>query len=165
MVNWTEKRLERIQQLHKVGFSATIIARKLGPSFTKGIVLRKINQLQAERLERARVRAARKEAKAEKLSPPRPQPAPKAIIATARPTRPAPRITAVTQPAPKPPTIRGIALFDLREGHCRWPVAGERIARLFCGSATVGTSSWCDQHQRIAFSGPGRPTKQAGATH
>jgi hypothetical protein len=160
MVNWTEKRLERLQQLHKVGFSATAIARKLGPDFTKSIVLRKVHQLEAERLERARVRAARK-TKAQERSAAAPVPAlAKVVVGASKPNRPATTAVAV---APSP--LRGVSLFDLREGHCRWPVAGERIARLFCGSATVGSSSWCEQHQRIAFAGLGRPAKHATAGH
>ena len=63
-VNWTEKRLKRLKLLHKEGFSATIIAGKLGPAFTKSIVLRKVHQLDEERLARAKVLAARKAAKA-----------------------------------------------------------------------------------------------------
>jgi hypothetical protein len=38
MASWTEKRVERLKLFHKEGFSATLIARKLGPSFTKGMV-------------------------------------------------------------------------------------------------------------------------------
>jgi len=46
VVNWTEKRLKRLKLLNKEGFSATIIAEKLGPAFTKGIVLRKLHLLE-----------------------------------------------------------------------------------------------------------------------
>ncbi|HJW78116.1 MAG: GcrA family cell cycle regulator [Microvirga sp.] len=62
-VNWTETRLKRLKLLHKEGFSATIIAGKLGPAFTKSIVLRKVHQLEEARLARAKVLAARKAAK------------------------------------------------------------------------------------------------------
>ena len=61
-VNWTETRLKRLKLLHKEGFSATIIAGKLGPAFTKSIVLRKVHQLEEERLARAKALAARKAA-------------------------------------------------------------------------------------------------------
>ena len=60
VVNWTEKRLKRLKLLNKEGFSATIIAEKLGPAFTKGIVLRKLHLLEAARLEGAKKRSARK---------------------------------------------------------------------------------------------------------
>jgi hypothetical protein len=37
VANWTEKRLKRLKLLNKEGFSATVIAGKLGPAFTKSI--------------------------------------------------------------------------------------------------------------------------------
>ena len=163
-VNWTETRLKRLKLLHKEGFSATLIAGKLGPAFTKSIVLRKIHQLDTERLERAKVREARKVAKTRLLKR-----APEAVVATRQAT-PAPRERASRQvkaepirfvpPAPLPPkpaALQGIRLFDLREGHCRWPLGDERPARLFCGAPSVGTTSWCEHHQRMAFSGTWRP--------
>ena len=67
--NWTDRRLNRLKLLSKEGFSATIIAGKLGPAFTKGIVLRKLHLvLGAARPEGAKKRPARKSAKAGALS-------------------------------------------------------------------------------------------------
>ena len=43
VANWTEKRLKRLKLLNKEGFLATVIAAKLGPAFTKAIVLRKLH--------------------------------------------------------------------------------------------------------------------------
>jgi hypothetical protein len=168
-VNWTETRLKRLKLLHEEGFSATIIAGKLGPAFTKRIVLRKVHQLDEERLARAKVLAARKAAKARLLK--------RASKAVDAPRQAAPalkeRASAVAQEpirivAPVPPPaklapLKGILLFDLREGHCRWPLGNDRPARLFCGAASVGTSSWCEHHQRIAFAGLGRTMQQSKA--
>ena len=41
------------------------------------------------------------------------------------------------------------------------PVGDERPARLFCGAPSVGTTSWCEHHQRMAFSGTWRPAASA----
>ena len=166
VTNWTETRLKRLKLLHKEGFSATVIARKLGPAFTKSIVLRKIHQLDEERLSRTKALAARKAAKARLLKR-----ASKAIDAP-RHTAPAPRARASAAPQvkaeplrpPVPPPAKpatGILIFDLREGHCRWPLGNDRPARLFCGAPSVGTTSWCEHHQRIAFTGPGRTPQQS----
>ena len=46
VANWTEKRLKRLKLLNKEGFLATVIAAKLGPAFTKAIVLRKLHLLE-----------------------------------------------------------------------------------------------------------------------
>src|SRR3954451_2850572 len=68
VANWTEKRLKRLKLLNKEGFSATVIAGKLGPAFTKAIVLRKLHLLEEQRLERAKKRAGIKASKARALS-------------------------------------------------------------------------------------------------
>jgi hypothetical protein len=164
MVNWTEKRVERLQALSKLGICATSIARRLGPSFSKGIVLRKLRQLEAERQERAAVRAARKLAKAKAIKAEaaaeavtmRPRLATKVVTIDQGKAQKqvAPRALPASGQADRP---RGVRLFDLRGGDCRWPVDDGRPARLFCGSPVVRTTSWCEHHQRIAFTGFGRP--------
>ena len=45
MASWTEKCVSQLKLLHEEGFSATVIAKKLGPDFTKGMVLGKLRQL------------------------------------------------------------------------------------------------------------------------
>jgi hypothetical protein len=168
IANWTEKRLKRLKLLKKEGFSATVIAGKLGPAFTKAIVLRKLHLLEEQRLERAKMRATNKTSKARALSRaskqaqsprtatpvPRLQASPPAQPVTAEPIRVVPPAAPT---ALNPAVLRGIRLFDLREGHCRWPLGDERPARLFCSASSVGTTSWCEHHQRMAFSGTWRP--------
>jgi hypothetical protein len=68
VANWTEKRLKRLKLLNKEGFSATVIAGKLGPAFTKAIVLRKLHLLEEQRLERAKKRAGSKASKARAIA-------------------------------------------------------------------------------------------------
>ena len=45
MASWTEKCVSKLKLLHEEGFSATVIAKKLGPDFTKGMVLGKLSRL------------------------------------------------------------------------------------------------------------------------
>ena len=162
VAHWTEKRLKRLKLLNKEGFSATVIAGKLGPAFTKAIVLRKLHLLEEQRLERAKKRAGSKASKARALSraskqaPRKATPAPRLQASPAVPVKAEP----IRVVPPAPPTLavlHGIRLFDLRDGHCRWPLGDERPARLFCGAPSVGTTSWCEHHQRMAFSGTWRP--------
>jgi hypothetical protein len=168
VANWTEKRLKRLKLLNKEGFSATIIAGKLGPAFTKAIVLRKLHVLEEQRLERAKKRAKSKASKARALSraskqvqaPRKANPAPRLQASAAVPVKAEP-IRVVPPAAPTLAVLQGIRLFDLREGHCRWPLGDERPARLFCGAPSVGTTSWCEHHQRLAFSGTWRPAASA----
>ena len=148
MVNWTEKRLKRVKTLKEDGYSAGAIARKLGPAFSKWIVLRKLRELEAERVRRAAMRAARKAAKARELAE-----SERAAALTARTP------VAVGDPTVTTPGKGGVTLLDLRVEQCRWPLDEGRPARLFCGSPTVGTTSWCQHHQRLAFAGLARAQK------
>ena len=124
-VNWTETRLKRLKLLHKEGFSATIIARKLGPAFTKSIVLRKVHQLEEQRIARAKVLAARKAAKARLLkraskridAPPQAAPALKERASAVAPVKAEPiRIVAPVPPPAKPAPLKGIAPLRLARG-------------------------------------------------
>jgi hypothetical protein len=54
-------------------------------------------------------------------------------------------------PMLKPSTTVGIALLQLREGQCRWPVDDKQPPRRFCAAPTVGTRSWCEVHAQRAF--------------
>ena len=167
VANWTDKRLSRLKLLSKEGFSATIIAGKLGPAFTKGIVLRKLHLFGAARLEGANKRLVRKAAKARALSRASKDGNALGMVKADRvkpfqPLKPAICLGARALPmASKPTVLQGIRLFDLRDGHCRWPLGDERPVRLFCGAPSVGTTSWCEHHQRMAFSGTWRPAASA----
>ena len=157
MVNWTEIRLKKAELLHADGLSASAIARKLGPAFTKGIVLRKLHQIRAEQAEQAKLRAARKRAKARKLKLLEAA----AMEITLPPPPPAPLASPqVVMVRPAPAQAVGVSLFDLRGNQCRWPLDDGRPARLFCGSLTVRAGSWCEHHERLAFAGLGRPRRQ-----
>ena len=46
MVDWTETRIAKLKLLHKEGLSGAAIAKKLGPAFTKGMVIGKLRRLE-----------------------------------------------------------------------------------------------------------------------
>jgi GcrA cell cycle regulator len=230
MINWTEKRLERLKLLHKEGFSASAIAKKLGPAFTKGVVAGKIRRLglkikaakkkthpqrvvtaKAAMKPRVAAPAPKRSAAPAKPIAAKTAPAPRTVAAApvrpvppmstpaARPVAPAPvqaapapaaraparaaqpprqpqaRPVAIPRPAvaaaragrpapapivvPAPPPQRleaakpvtGIRLYDLREGHCRWPVGDDRPTKFFCGGPALPSKPWCEHHYRIAY--------------
>src|SRR5215207_1540797 len=157
VANWTEKRLKRLKLLNKEGFSATVIAGKLGSAFTKAIVLRKLHLLEEQRLERAKKGATNKTSKARALSraskqaqaPKKATPAPPAQASPVAQLAKAEPIRVVPPARPTPAALLGIRLFDLREDHCRWPLGDDRprgcsagrrlLERPPCASIT---SSW-----------------------
>jgi hypothetical protein len=132
-------------------------------------VLRKLHLLEEQRLERAKKGATNKTSKARALSraskqaqaPKKATPAPPAQASPVAQLAKAEPIRVVPPARPTPAALLGIRLFDLREGHCRWPLGDDRPARLFCGAPSVGTTSWCEHHQRMAFSGTWRPAASA----
>jgi hypothetical protein len=122
MVGWTEKRVQRLALLQKEGFSATVIAKKLGPAFTKGMVAGKIYRLgltlKPVKKGSARQRKPVPSPTASPISKAQPR---KPILAPARPilvSRPTERTPPAAQPVER---ITGIRIFDLRDRHCRWP--------------------------------------------
>jgi GcrA cell cycle regulator len=157
MASWTEKRVERLKLFHKEGFSASGIAQKLGPGFTKGMVAGKLRRLQLA-AEPVKKPAASRKTVSTSVRPS----APELARRTAAPRQPAPAIV-LRKPASLPTPVqvlapKGIRIFDLREKHCRWQLGHDQPARFFCGAPVVDSCSWCEQHQRIAFPAIGKPT-------
>jgi hypothetical protein len=76
--------------------------------------------------------------------PPAPSAAPVTIIVP----RAVPRM-------PTPPVgvavSNGIRIYDLRAGHCRWPLGDDRPAKFFCGAPVVPSKSWCEHHYGLAY--------------
>ena len=143
MTSWTEKCVSQLKLLHEEGFSATVIAKKLGPDFTKGMVLGKLSRLALA--EAPKPQETRK-ASVQRVIPP-------SRIALPNTRGPDPQATA----------REGVRLYDLHIGQCRWPVGNDRPARYFCGEQTVNSSSWCELHQRMAFPNLGKPSVRVRA--
>ena len=152
MVDWTETRIVKLKLLHKEGLSGAAIAKKLGPAFTKGMVIGKLR-----RLELASKATKSKTGWTKKLPPPVGDPSLKGGPAQKSAPSPSKGAAAIIFPAPnaRPPTrevgAEPCELVDLRSGQCRFPLGDDRPARLFCGAATVDTSSWCEYHLRVVF--------------
>jgi GcrA cell cycle regulator len=156
MIVWTEKRVQRLVLLQKEGFSATVIAKKLGPAFTKGMVAGKIHRLGLT------LKPVRKGSAPQR----KPVPSPTASsISKAQPRKPilAPLASGPSERTPPPAQpierIIGIPIFDLRERHCRWPLGNDRPAKFFCGAPAVPSKSWCEHHYGLAYGH--RPTRQS----
>jgi len=154
MVNWTEKCVERLKLLHKEGLSASVIAKKLGPDFTIGMVAGKIRRLGLT----TKLVKKRPSVKAKPAAAPKPALLGGANARQSKPPRSAhARITVPPAVPPRPMPaepagpITGLRLYDLREGHCRWPVGEEKPAQFFCGAPALPSKSWCEHHYRMAY--------------
>jgi len=134
MVDWTETRIAKLKLLHREGLSGAAIAKKLGPAFTKGMVIGKLR-----RLELASKAAKSKTGWTKKAPPPVGDPSSKGDPAHKSGPSPSKGAAAIIFPAPnaRPPTREGGAeaceLVDLRSGQCRFPLGHDRPARLSVG--------------------------------
>ena len=158
MASWTDKRVERLKLLHKEGFSPSVIAKKLGAAFTKGMVVGKLRRMTLE-VQRAKTRSDRSRSSQANTAVERAGSLKAAAVKPTPPSRPIilPKTAPVVPPVPSTPAPKGVRLFDLRECHCRWPIGNDRPARMFCGAPALNASSWCEHHQRIAFPSYGKP--------
>ncbi|MBB6306249.1 GcrA family cell cycle regulator [Xanthobacter tagetidis] len=71
-----------------------------------------------------------------------------AVVPTPRPPEPEPEPVADVPPRPLPPE-GGLALMDLENWHCRWPLS--EYPHRFCGEKADGSTSWCPAHRLRAF--------------
>jgi hypothetical protein len=80
---------------------------------------------------------------------PRSRSGPKPV--TIMPPKPVPTV------AFEPLAATAAPLLDLADNACRWPVAGEGRATLFCGADRDGHASYCRQHaaRSVAVEAPG----------
>jgi hypothetical protein len=92
-----------------------------------------------------------------KASPARPAPRPKASPIMLPRTKP----HLIERPAQRLTSPTGIRIYDLREGHCRWPLGDDRPAKFFCSAPTVPSKAWCEHHYRMAYGHAPPPQTQA----
>ena len=64
------------------------------------------------------------------------------------PPRPKPvqHVRSAKKVAASEPATTAVPLLELADHACRWPVAGEGRATLFCGAGRDGHRSYCRQH-------------------
>lgn len=152
---WTEERTTLAKSMWEEGFSASIIADKLG-DITRNAVIGKVMRMGLQR--RQGPVSFRLDGKTL-----RPAKTPKPKVA--RPPR-GPKLKA--EPIPEPPAVFTTEHFrtigQLENEHCRFPCweDGATIDQQFyCGTPTADVAdgrAWCGYHSRIAFAPP-RPRK------
>lgn len=128
---WDKRAVALLRQRHAEGVPFSAIAEEIGNGMTKNACIGKARRLGLP----DRVQGK--------------HPFPRS------PHRPKPRARQMTvqrkipsAPAQAPPS-RNIALMDLGNGFCRWPVT-EYPPHLFCGNSTVIEESYCPYHHWLA---------------
>jgi GcrA cell cycle regulator len=130
---WTESRLGLLKQLWAAGETAAAIAARLG--VTPSAVLGKVHRLQL---------GPRPKAKRTRKAP---------VAKSPEPRRRGER-DAEAEPVAEV-TKRGVSLFELTNGTCRWPIGEPGTAGFhFCGAAGADLENdqpYCERHARRAF--------------
>lgn len=148
---WTDLLVEELTRLWAEGYSASVIAEKLGGGMTRCGVLGKINRLGLPR--RKPPPPARGQAR-KPVKRGRPIPT---YVRTRRPVfQPSPTPSEPPAPAPaqppEKPRMRRLQLMQLQDHHCRFPF-GDPLRRpfFFCGADTTDGKIYCDYHFERAY--------------
>lgn len=163
---WTEERVEELKSLHAAGLSASLIADRMGLE-SRGAICGKLHRLGLSKLRPQTI--ARQEKK--RGCAPKPKMNGGALIAKIK-AREIKRTranksedfesdgllrTELTDLAPEQYISEPVALLDLKDHHCRWPIEknGETF---YCGEIPRDeTVPYCQRHCRVAYKGrPGR---------
>lgn len=147
MTAHSEQRKDLIRKLWDDGLSASQIANEIGDGMTRSAVLGVIHRLGIQRgTIVARVQPiVRKPSR--RVHTPNPE---------AEPPQPKPSCTEVA-------CVGGVALVDLRDHHCRWPLGDPREIESFrfCGEHHAAGKPYCEGHCDVAYAGTTRRVTMA----
>lgn len=135
---WTKERVKALKKFMGQSLSAKDIAVKLGPGFTKNMVIGKARR---EGLVFARTSCVepqvRKHVRARQLD---------------RPIDPAPEPMPEIEPEPIMSLSKRPTLDELEPHHCRFPIGDPmRPEFRFCGQEKFAGLSYCARHAKVCF--------------
>ena len=151
-IGWTDERVELLAKLWGEGLSASQIAAALGGGVTRNAVIGKVHRLGLSGRAKPGQAASQRPTKVRTSSP---------AVAAPSPTPPR---RSEAEPRPNGPTLEvwsdpagadggeRVALADLRDSMCRWPIGDPTSADFgFCGGRSVTGLPYCAHHCRIAY--------------
>lgn len=161
-MNWTDERVELLKKLWAEGLSASQIAAQLG-GVSRNAVIGKVHRLKLSSRARAKSPSPRpkKTGKpasggAGRTSAPAPRMVTTSIGATALKAEyiedAMPDVIARPLVGLEMPEPRKLALTELTERTCKWPI-GDPLSEdfFFCGNDPAETGPYCAYHSRLAF--------------
>jgi len=182
-MSWTDERIALLKKMWKEGKSAAEIAKTLGKGVTRNAVIGKAHRMGLSgRPSPIKKPAAQPKKEKEAAAA---KPAKGALKDKARPTAPAPGSAKVNAAIQKEveelkkiekevlPLNGGVALIDLTERMCKWPIGDPREDDFtFCGRGIRQGTPYCPDHAAMAYqtssrsrgvANQDRPRKQAPA--
>lgn len=159
-MSWTDERIATLKKMWKEGKSAAEIAKTLGKGVTRNAVIGKAH----------RMGLSGRPSPIKKSAAPKKEAAPKKATAKAAPARSKKATTPAAAPAAKNtapakevedvkifekdvvPPGGGVALLDLTERMCKWPIGDPREDDFtFCGLAIRVGTPYCPEHAAMAY--------------
>ena len=163
---WTDERVERLKRLWAEGLSASQIAAQLG-GVSRNAVIGKVHRLNLPgRAKAGGTVAANRPAKRAPAAAPRPAAVAPRVPTTRTVTRPVGatllreeiEIDAAQEITYRPagnvvvPISRKLALTELTERTCKWPMGDPLTDDFhFCGCESSDTSPYCTYHAKLAY--------------
>lgn len=146
-MSWTDERVTLLKKLWGDGRTAAEIAKALGSGFTRNAVIGKAHRLKlSARLSPVATAPVRAKSAHVDLKNP--------VKSKAANNAHPPRVKATAQPA-KPPRViqtKNVAMIDLKERMCRWPLGDPKEPGFsFCGCNTVPGLPYCEDHAMMAY--------------
>src|SRR5688572_13019033 len=167
-MSWNDERVEALKKLWSDGLSASQIAGRLG-EVTRNAVIGKVHRLGlAGRATTSRMRSARPRNRVAHLPlrPTRVQYRTQGNVALKPIFMPVekPTVALSIVPSVAPdlslPAALQVALLDLKENMCRWPIGDPQDDNFhFCGHTKVQGISYCEHHAQKAFQPAARRRK------
>lgn len=163
-LSWTDDRISLLKRMWKEGKSAADIAKALGKGVTRNAVIGKAHRMglsgRPSPIKKPETKKAAAAPKKEAKAAPAKKAAPAAKSAPAGPVREAEEIKRVEKEAIPPGG--GVALIDLTERMCKWPIGDPREADFtFCGRPIRQGTPYCPEHAATAYQTSGRRSSPA----
>lgn len=170
-ISWTDDRIALLKRMWKEGKSAAEIAKAVGKGVTRNAVIGKAHRMglsgrpspikkpEAAPKKTAAAAPARKEAKG---APAKKTAAASSGMKNAAPPREEPEFKKFEKEVVPPGG--GIALIDLTERMCKWPIGDPRDADfIFCGLGIRPGTPYCPMHAAAAYQTSSRRGAAAAA--
>lgn len=161
LIAWTDDRVASLKKLWEAGQSASQIANELG-GITRNAVIGKVHRLGLTgRAHPAAERKPRKKRTDYNYLQHARQQRYRGVVVPAVALQPEPE----PEPTETPDNIiafhQRVALMELTDAVCHWPVGDPRAADFFfCGGKAVTGMSYCAHHCRIAYQPASTPRSQ-----
>ncbi len=173
-MSWTDERVEKLKKLWAEGLSASQIAAQLG-GVSRNAVIGKVHRLSLPGRAKAggssAPRAPKRQPSAPRSTsysarPAAPRSAPRSVGATALRAEADPNIYEEIELDPADnvvvPISRRLALTELSERTCKWPVGDPLKDDFhFCGNDSPEASPYCSYHARLAYQPTGERRRSA----